>query len=85
MTTRITRVGNSKGIRIPKAVLDLYGLAEGDQLELSETRDGILLRPIDGPASKLSWAQAYEEMASEVAERAEWDEWDGVAGDGIDD
>ena len=85
MKTRITRIGNSKGIRIPKTVLDLYGLMEGDRLELSETRDGILLRPADGPGSKLAWAEAYEEMASEAAERAEWDEWDGVTGDGIDD
>ncbi|MFW5686463.1 MAG: AbrB/MazE/SpoVT family DNA-binding domain-containing protein [Spirochaetota bacterium] len=85
MKTRITRIGNSRGIRIPKTVLDLYGLTEGDQLELSETRDGILLRPPEGAVSKLSWAKAYEEMASEAAERAEWADWDGVVGDGLDD
>lgn len=85
MKTRITRIGNSRGIRIPKAILDLYGLSEGDQLELSETRDGILLRPSAGAASKISWAQAYDEMASEAAERAEWQEWDAVSGDGLDD
>jgi antitoxin component of MazEF toxin-antitoxin module len=85
MKAQITRIGNSQGIRIPKTILDLYRLSVGDQLELSETREGIQLCPAASRAGKLSWGDDYDEMARKAAERAEWDEWDGVAGDGIDD
>lgn len=34
-TTRITRIGNSKGIILPKGVIKALALEEGDQVELS--------------------------------------------------
>lgn len=34
-TTRITRIGNSKGIIIPSEVIKALALEEGDEVELS--------------------------------------------------
>lgn len=34
-TTRITRIGNSKGIILPSEVIKALGLEEGDEVELS--------------------------------------------------
>ena len=84
MTVKITRIGNSRGIRIPKEILDLYKLHDGDELELEQTRDGIRLIPVPVGPRKLSFEASYGEMASEAAEDEEWTDWDGVAGDGID-
>lgn len=85
MKAELVRIGNSRGLRLPRTLLELYGIEEGDELELEERREGILIRPGAKSASKLSWESAYQEMAEEVAERAEWAEWDPLAGDGLDD
>ena len=59
MKTRIIRIGNSHGIRIPKPLLELTGL-EGD-VELSAENGTLLIRPITKP--RAGWAEAFEEMA----------------------
>ncbi|MFH2115482.1 MAG: AbrB/MazE/SpoVT family DNA-binding domain-containing protein [Spirochaetota bacterium] len=85
MKARLVRIGNSRGIRLPANILKLYHLSEGAELEVEERRDGILPRPVIETPPKLGWAEAYQEMANEAAERLEWSEWDLVAGDGPHD
>lgn len=53
--------------------------------DLEQTREGILIRRPPQAESKLDWGSAYRQMATEAAERSEWDEWDSVTSDGIDD
>ncbi len=85
MITKLVRVGNSRGVRIPRRLLELYSLEEGDPLDLEETREGILIRPQTDRKRKLSWADSYREMVAEVGERDEWADWDSAAEDGLDD
>ena len=85
MKARLIRIGNSRGVRIPREMLRLYNLAEGDEIELQERQNGILLHPVSGEAEALSYTEAYREMAEEVAEAAEWTQWDESAGDGLSD
>ena len=85
MEAHLIRIGNSRGIRIPQKILEHYRIQEGSALELEERQDGILIRPMAMPDAKVSWEQAYQEMASEAAENAEWAEWDKLSGDGSDD
>lgn len=85
MTATIVRIGNSRGLRLPRRLLELYRLKEGDELELEERREGILIRPGLRSTAKVSWESAYREMAEEVADRAERAEWDSLAGDGLDE
>jgi antitoxin component of MazEF toxin-antitoxin module len=71
MKANIIRIGNSRGLLLPYRLLELYRLKEGDELQLEERLKGIMLRlqkPLD---NKLSWEDAYREMAIEVAEQAE--------------
>ncbi len=76
MRTQLVRIGNSRGVRLPQNLLSLYRLKEGDEFELEERQEGILLRPARSDREKLSWEASYAEMAAEPEEAAEWADWD---------
>ena len=59
MTTRIVRIGNSRGVRIPKALLEQSGL-EGE-VEISAEDGTLVLRPARKPRE--GWSAAFQEMA----------------------
>ena len=44
MTTAITKWGNSRGVRIPKPILDSLNLKESDTLELTIVDDAIMMK-----------------------------------------
>jgi putative addiction module antidote len=44
---KVTTVGNSAGITLPKEVLAKLRIGKGDYLTLVETQDGYLLTPYD--------------------------------------
>lgn len=44
-TVKVTTVGSSAGIVLPKEVMERMHLAKGDMLYLSETPDGLQLTP----------------------------------------
>lgn len=44
MKTHVAKWGNSLALRLPKALVETHGLAEGSEVELTEQGDGILLR-----------------------------------------
>ncbi len=46
-TVKITTIGNSVGIVLPKEVLNRLHVEKGDSLYLLETPDGIQLTPYD--------------------------------------
>lgn len=56
--TTVRKVGNSLGITLPKTLMENYHLAEGDDLYLIETREGIVLTPFNPKFA--DWAEAYE-------------------------
>ncbi|MFO7731062.1 MAG: AbrB/MazE/SpoVT family DNA-binding domain-containing protein [Spirochaetia bacterium] len=84
MKTKIIRIGNSRGLRLPKKLIDLYGLQEGSDIEIEENRSGILLRPMKQEYT-LQWEEAYRQMAAEREENLEWEEWESTHEDGLDD
>ncbi|HUF12642.1 MAG TPA: AbrB/MazE/SpoVT family DNA-binding domain-containing protein [Longimicrobiales bacterium] len=59
MKTRIVRIGNSQGIRIPKPLLEASGL--GDEVELEAGPDRIVIRSVSHPRD--GWAAAFARMA----------------------
>jgi antitoxin MazE len=59
VTTQLTRIGNSLGVRIPKAVLRLAGM-EGRRLELKLVDGGLLLSPL--PSPRQGWKEAFQQM-----------------------
>jgi antitoxin MazE len=75
---KLVPIGNSKGIRIPKALLQKYDFA--NTLLLEETDKGLLLRNKDDP--KFSWEETYKSMA---AENEEWNDFNDTLLDGLED
>jgi antitoxin MazE len=58
---KLAAIGNSRGIRLPKAVLTRYGF--GDELLLEEREDGVFLRSTED--GRLSWEETFRETAAE--------------------
>ncbi|HEV2949910.1 MAG TPA: AbrB/MazE/SpoVT family DNA-binding domain-containing protein [Gemmataceae bacterium] len=59
MKTRIIPIGNSKGIRIPKALLEQSGL--DGEVEILAKNGSLVIRSAKQP--RAGWAEAFEEMA----------------------
>lgn len=59
MMAQIVRIGNSRGIRLPKRILEETGFRE--VVELRIVSGGLLLRP--GRKAREGWAAAAKEMA----------------------
>ena len=59
MKTKLIRIGNSKGVRIPKPLIEQSGLSE--EIELTVKDNEIVLRSADGP--RKDWDQAFQKMA----------------------
>ncbi len=74
---KLISIGNSKGIRIPKVLLQKYGW--GDSLVLEETEEGIFL--YSNEKNKLSWKETYRAMASD---REDWSDLGTTVADGLD-
>ena len=74
---KLIAIGNSRGIRLPKSLIDKYGW--DDRLVLEEAEDSIVLRGID--THKLSWEETYRAMS---AEAEDWSDMDITLSDGID-
>jgi len=75
---RLIPIGNSKGIRIPKAIIEKYGFQ--NRLCIEETERGILLRQKD--EYKLSWSETYRAMAEE---KENWEDFEDTLMDGLEE
>ena len=60
MNTRIVRIGNSRGIRIPKLLLEQAGLA--GEVEISVRDNSLVIKPARRP--RAGWEAAFAEMAA---------------------
>ena len=79
VTTRIVKIGNSQGIRIPKPLLEQVGLNGTVQLEVEA--DCLILRPVRVP--RQGWEAQFQRMAengddalvdSDIPSMTKWDE-----------
>ena len=77
--SRIVKMGNSKGVRIPKPILEQ--LALGEEVELSVRGDQLVIRPGKRPRS--GWGEKFARMAElgddplldeEAGTSTRWDE-----------
>ena len=62
---RVVKMGNSKGVRIPKTILDQLGL--GEEVELSVCEDQLVIRPSKSPRAE--WEQQFRLMAERGDDR----------------
>lgn len=73
---KVVPIGNSRGVRLPKAVLDKYAIR--DAVIVEEREEGLLLRSKQD--NRLSWENTYKEMARE---REDWSDLDATVNDGL--
>ncbi len=80
MNVSIIPIGNSKGILLPKTLIDKYNLT--DQVELILEKEQIILRPIAEP--RKGWDKAFKTMhenqddvllINDVFEDENFEEW----------
>jgi antitoxin MazE len=66
--TRLVRIGNSQGVRIPKALLDQVGLDGEVELEAQDRQ--LVVRPVppEGRA-RLGWDERFRAMAERGDDR----------------
>lgn len=70
MTAKLIQVGNSKGIRIPKPIIEQMGLS--DEVELVIENNELIIRPL--MKSRQGWEQAFAAQAeASGALESEWD------------
>ena len=61
METAIIKIGNSKGLRLSKTILDKYNIK--DKVEIILEMGRIILKPIEAP--RQNWETAFEKMNNE--------------------
>ena len=60
MKIPLVRIGNSRGVRIPKAVIEQCGL--GDEVEMTVRDRTLVIAPADG--GRRGWDEAFKAMAA---------------------
>ena len=80
MEISIIKIGNSKGFRLTKTILERYNIT--DKIELILEKGQIILRPISEP--RKCWDKAFQKMhengddqllMNDVFEDENFDEW----------
>jgi len=84
MKTKVVKIGNSRGIRIPKSLIHESGLKNEVELEVSDGQ--IIIKSIS--ANRESWDAAFKKMANKqddilldsesISSQTKWDheEWE---------
>lgn len=65
MEVSIVKIGNSKGIRFSKTILEKYNLR--DKVDLTLDEDQIIIKPISTP--RKGWDEAFKKMAKNGDDR----------------
>ncbi len=59
MITKVVKIGNSRGIRIPKAIIDQSGIK--NEVELEVKGDKIIIKSL--PTNRKYWDLAFQKMS----------------------
>lgn len=65
METQIIKIGNSKGLRLSKTILEKYNIQ--DKVELILEKEQIILKPISQP--RQGWEESFKEMRANGDDR----------------
>jgi antitoxin MazE len=80
LTAKLVRIGNSRGVRLPKAVIEQAGITDG--VEIAVRGDEVVLRarsPKKNP--RAGWEEQIKKALAELPpdflerEREEWADW----------
>jgi len=80
MKATIIKIGNSKGLRLSKHIIEQYHI--NDQVELTLEEDRIILKPVNQP--RQGWNELFQNMSKngddnllleDVFEDEDFEEW----------
>jgi antitoxin MazE len=74
---KIVPIGNSRGVRLPKEIIERYAIEETIVLEVRE--EALVFR--NKQDKRLSWEDTFKAMARE---REDWSDLEGAIADGLD-
>jgi len=77
---KITQIGNSKGVRLPKELALSLGSTE---VTLEQTPEGILIKAAPAIPPLSQWAAIFAK--ADTSPEPEFDEWDVTLQDGLED
>ncbi|NLK45094.1 MAG: AbrB/MazE/SpoVT family DNA-binding domain-containing protein [Treponema sp.] len=63
MLVPVVPIGNSKGIRLPKAIIEQLNIS--DELALEVKNQQIILKPVQSKTRK-GWIQAFQQMSQDI-------------------
>ncbi len=85
MQTKLVKVGNSFGVRLPKALVNQYKL-EDSKLEIIASVEGILLKPTSKVPSLSEWDDLFKKAKKQGFNRKEdlkdFKDWENTLQDG---
>jgi antitoxin MazE len=70
MQVSVIKIGNSKGIRLGKTIIEKYNLRDKVDLILEENQ--IIIKPVEEP--RKGWEEAFKKMAQEGDDRLLFDD-----------
>ena len=68
MRIKVIDIGNSRGIRLPKTLIEEMGFT--DEVELQRTENGLIIKPVKEPRS--GWAKQFKLAARPVKDDKQW-------------
>lgn len=78
MNIKLIKIGNSRGVRLPKKIIEKYHFK--DELIMEVREEGIILKPKDKD-SKLSWDETFKEMSTQDED---WSDMEALDSEGLD-
>ena len=76
MKASIIKIGNSRGLRLPKSIIEQCGFE--NEVEIEVRNNEVIIRPVKRP--RYNWEQAFKTMAEKEDDRliefpdSKWDE-----------
>jgi antitoxin MazE len=77
MIAKIAKWGNSVGVRIPKALLEVVGLSDNDNVEIVAEDKMLIIKPA---RERLTIDKLFEGWTGESPEPYDWGELDAPVG-----
>lgn len=77
LKAKLVRIGNSRGVRLPKAVIEQAGL--GEDVQISVTADRVIIRSAGAPHPRAGWAEQIKKVLAEHGDDIdEWRDWQNI-------
>ena len=83
LAAKLVRIGNSRGVRLPKAVIEQAGLTES--IEISVRGDEVIIQSSRSANPRAGWDAAFKKAIAELGpdweeeERKEWEDWQNMS------